>query len=241
MTIAQNIQTLQQTIQEACQRANRDPSNVTLIAISKKKPVKDIFEAIEAGLQHFGENRVEESQIKIPKVNQQTQSKLIWHMVGHIQSRKAKQVVPLFEYVHSVDSLKIAQKLSQSAQEQNQVCKIFLEINISGEASKYGFQAGTWETRPTIKQELWQEFATIKQLPFLEIQGLMTMAPIVENTEQTRPVFADLVKLQIALRTDFDVKLPHLSMGMTDDYPIAIEEGATVVRVGRAIFGERID
>jgi pyridoxal phosphate enzyme (YggS family) len=237
--IAENIAQVQKHIADACARATRDPRDVTLIAVSKTHPAEAVMEAIAAGAQHFGENRVEEAEIKIPLVNGQISVPITWHMIGHIQSRKAKDVIPLFEHVHSVDSLKLASKLSAAALDMNKRLEILLEVNVSGEESKYGFQASTWRDNAAVRAALWEEIGQILKLPGVHIRGLMTMAPIVEDVEQARPVFVSLAQLRAALVTDFAVELPHLSMGMTDDYPVAVEEGATLVRVGRAIFGER--
>lgn len=237
--ITENIKQVRAIIAQACTRANRNESEVILIAVSKTHPPEMILEAAAAGVQHFGENRVEEAESKIPAVNARVSSPLIWHMVGHIQSRKAKDVVPLFQYVHSVDTLKLAGKLSSLAVEQERQLNVFLEINVSGEPAKYGFRATDWEGSPSVRESLWTEVGQILKLPGLQVRGLMTMAPIVEDAEQSRPVFASLAVLRIALMESFSVDLPDLSMGMTDDYPVAVEEGATMVRIGRAIFGTR--
>lgn len=239
MTIITNVMRVRETITEACDRAGRNPADVMLIAVSKTQPPEMIVQAVEAGLQHFGENRVEEAGTKIPVVNELSPRPLVWHMIGHIQSRKAKEVVPLFQVVHSVDSVKLAGKLSALAVEQGRTINALLEVNTSGEESKYGLQASGWQTHEDVRRRLWSEVEEILSLPGLEVRGLMTMAPIVEDIEQTRPVFASLASLRKALADSFERTLPDLSMGMSDDYPIAIEEGATMVRIGRAIFGER--
>lgn len=239
MTIAENIQRVQAAIETACTRAGRDPAEVTMIAVSKTHPAEAVLEAALAGLQHFGENRVEEAELKIPVVNGQSHRPLTWHMVGHIQSRKARDVVSLFQQVHSVDTLKLASKLSGLCVEQGKQLKVLLEMNVSGEEAKYGFAATGWDTNNAVREHLWREMEQIVALPGLMVRGLMTMAPIVEQPEQARPVFAALARLRVALMESFKIELPDLSMGMTDDYPIAIEEGATLVRIGRAIFGER--
>lgn len=239
MNIADNIKAVQDNIADACAKANRSPDDVTLVAVSKKKPVADILEAVEAGLQHFGENRVEESMEKIPEVNKQLSKPIVWHMMGHIQSRKAKYILPYFDLVHSVDSLKLAQKLSRLAVEANQELKILLEANVSGEEAKYGFDGYNWQQNTVTKDRLWQEVSEMIALPNLKICGLMTMAPFVDDENMIRPVFAELANLRDALSSSFEISMPELSMGMTNDYTIAIEEGATIIRVGRAIFGER--
>jgi len=239
MSIADNIKRVQDTIADACARVHRDPSEITLVAVSKKKPAEMLLEAINAGVQHLGENRVEESQEKIPLVNQQVDQQPVWHMIGHIQSRKARHIPNLFQMVHSVDSLKLAQKLSRLTEDDGQPLDVLLEMNVSGEEAKHGFSAGSWQTDGALKEILWGEIEQILQLPGLNVQGLMTMAPFYDDAEATRPTFIALTALSNALSTEFKVSLPHLSMGMTNDYPVAIEEGATIVRVGRAIFGER--
>ena len=238
--IAKNIEIVHKKIAEACLRANRNPSDVTLVAISKRKPAGAIVAAAEAGLRHFGENRVEEANDKLPEVQSMTGLPLIWHMVGHIQSRKARDVVAHFDIVHSLDSLKLANKISSLVEDSGKgTIDVLLQINISGEASKSGFHATNWTTDTIIREQLWQNVKHMLGLPGLRIRGLMTMAPIVADVELARPVFADLMALRDALSESFDISLLELSMGMTDDYPVAIEEGATMVRVGRAIFGER--
>lgn len=239
MSITENIDLVRQHINAACQKAGRNPADVTLIAVSKTHPVEAVLEAVAAGAQHFGENRVEEAGMKIPVVNAQVSKPLTWHMIGHVQSRKAKDIVPLFQYVQSVDSLKLAQKFSTLSVEQGKRLDVLLEMNVSGEEAKDGFVAAKWDADSEKKRALWSEVEQVLALPGLRVCGLMTMAPIVANPEEARPVFASLAKLRHALEADFSVPLPELSMGMTDDYPVAIEEGATFVRVGRAIFGER--
>lgn len=238
--ISENIAQVQKNIAQACERAGRDPNTVTLIAVSKTHSPEAVLEAIAAGAQHFGENRVEEASIKIPVVTSQVSIPMTWHMIGHIQSRKARDVVPLFSVVQSVDSLKLANKLSSSAVEQNRQLGILLEVNISGEESKDGVQAFNWRSNAARFQELVNGIRQIMDLPALHLRGLMTMAPIVETMEQTRPIFADLAALRDAFQQSLGIALPELSMGMTDDYPVAVEEGATMVRVGRAIFGNRV-
>ena len=240
MTIERNLSQVRETIAAACARVNRDPSSVTLIAVSKTHSANSILEALAAGVQHFGENRVEEGSVKSPVVNRQSTASIVWHMVGHVQSRKAKDVLPLFQVVHSVDSLKLAERFSRFAIEADKKLDVLIEVNVSGEESKSGFPASGWSSDARVRARLWQEIGQMLALPGLNVRGLMTMAPIVEHMEQARPVFANLAILREALVSAFDVRLPDLSMGMTDDYPVAIEEGATLVRIGRAIFGERI-
>ena len=239
MTIAENIQAVRRRIEEACIKSGRKLDDVTLIAVSKTNPAEAVIEAAAAGVQHFGENRVEEAESKIPVVNAQVSKPLTWHMIGHVQSRKAKDVESLFQYVHSVDTLKLAQKFSVLSVEKGRKLDVLLEMNISGEEAKYGFVAANWLSDDAVRSALWSEMEQVLTLPGLRVRGLMTMAPIVPEAEDARPVFASLAALRQALQDRFSVGLPDLSMGMTDDYPVAITEGATFVRVGRAIFGER--
>lgn len=226
-----NVERVQAQIADACARVNRNPDEVTLVAVSKTRPSDDVLAAVEAGLQHFGENRVEEASDKIPAIH----APVTWHMIGHIQSRKARHIPDLFQVVHSVDSVKLAEKLSQQAVDHGGL-NVLLQMNVSGEEGKSGFAAHHWRQA---RDGLWQQFREVLALPGLRVQGLMTMAPIVARIEDVRPVFAELAALRAALAEDFDLILPELSMGMTDDFPVAVEEGATMVRIGRAIFGER--
>ncbi|MFO7322484.1 MAG: YggS family pyridoxal phosphate-dependent enzyme [Chloroflexota bacterium] len=239
MTLVERIERVREQIEAACARAGRSSSTVTLIAVSKTHPPELILRAIDAGLQHFGENRVEEAEAKIPAVAASAGSSPVWHMIGHVQSRKAKRVIDLFATVHSVDSVKLASKFSQLAEERGTTLDIFLEMNVSGEASKHGFAAAGWETDVQVREALWKQVSEVLALPCLNVRGLMTMAPIVADPEEARPVFASLAGLRAALSEMSGAALPDLSMGMTDDFPVAIEEGATLIRVGRAIFGER--
>jgi hypothetical protein len=237
--IFHNIQQVQATIQQACERAGRDSGTVTLIAVSKTHPAEAVLEAVAAGVQHFGENRVEEASTKIPVVMRQVATPVTWHMIGHVQSRKAREVAPLFAVVQSVDSLKLAGKLSASAVERGQMLDVLLEVNVSGEESKDGFPLYGWQSEPARRTAFVEATRQTSALPGLRLRGLMTMAPIVESMEQVRPIFAGVAALREALQQELGFALPELSMGMTDDYPVAVEEGATMVRVGRAIFGER--
>ncbi len=237
MSITDNLILVKKQIAEACARVMRDPSEVTLVAVSKQHPIADILEAYTAGQRHFGENRIEEMREKYPQIPHHD---ITWHMVGHIQSRKARDIPPYFNVVHSVDSLSLAQKLSSATEKsQKAVLDVLLQINISGEESKSGFFAVDWKRNTDVRAELWNNIREILVLPYIQVMGLMTMAFIADNPEQIRPVFAGLRDLRDALAGDFNIPLPHLSMGMTDDFRVGIEEGATIVRVGRAIFGER--
>ena len=239
--IARNLTHVQERIAEAAQRAGRDPAEVTLVAVAKTFPPEAVVAAYHAGVRHFGENRVEEGAAKIPAVHAAiTGPRPAWHMVGHVQSRKAEAVVAHFDYVHSVDRLKIALRLSRFAQEAGRTLPVLLECNVSGEETKFGFDLRGWEHDEARRSAFFAAVEEILALPGLSVQGLMTMAPLVADPETVRPVFVSLRALLDALRE----RLPahgwrHLSMGMTDDFEVAIEEGATLVRIGRAIFGRR--
>jgi pyridoxal phosphate enzyme (YggS family) len=239
MTLQARIARVQDAIAAACASAQRSLDAVTLVAVSKTHPAQTVLEAVAAGMRHFGENRVEEASDKIPAVNAASDAELVWHMIGHIQSRKAKDVIPLFQKIHSVDSPRLAARLSAAAEREGRILDVLLEINISGEANKYGIAAAGWDREPAVREGVWQAVSAIAALPGLHVRGLMTMAPIVEQAEQARPVFAGLAALRDELAGTLQLMLPDLSMGMTDDYPVAVQEGATIVRVGRAIFGER--
>jgi len=239
MNIRDNLKRVEDRIADACAKANRDPSAITLVAISKRKTVADILEAVDAGLQHIGENRVEEGVEKIPQVNALAGGRVVWHMVGHVQSRKTKRVVRHFDTVQSVDSLKIAKRLSRFSREIDRRLNVFIEINVSGEASKYGLAGYNWYRDASVRENLWREVSEIVALPQIDVTGLMTMAPFDAEESAIRRVFADLRALRDEMAASLPASLPELSMGMTNDYEIAIEEGATTIRIGRALFGER--
>ncbi len=227
--LAANIVAVRTSIREAAERVGRRPEEITLIAVSKTKPVTMVEMAYQLELTDFGENRVQEA---LPKIAEFHPQGLRWHMIGRLQSNKARKVVSAFDSVQSVDSLHLAQALNRSVEvEQRERLPVLLEVNVAGEQSKAGI------TRAEVAVVARQ----IAELPHLELQGLMTVAPQVEDPEEVRPVFRELRSLRDRLRDELpDCSWQHLSMGMTDDYCIAIEEGATIVRVGRAIFGERV-
>lgn len=225
--LSENLTRVRARIAEAASRAGRSPDEITLVAVSKTKPLELVQLAYTLGVTNFGENRVQEAQTKIAAFQPQG---LSWHMIGHVQTNKASKVVSLFDSVQSVDSLHLAQALSQHASQQGKHLTILLEVNVAGEASKTGIPLAE---ASTVAQQ-------IVSLPGLSVEGLMTVAPLVQNPEEVRPVFRALRALRKRLQTEVpQSRWEQLSMGMTDDYPIAIEEGATIVRVGRAIFGER--
>ncbi|RLC59989.1 MAG: YggS family pyridoxal phosphate-dependent enzyme [Chloroflexota bacterium] len=239
--IVHNVTRVQERIAEAALRVGRDPAEVTLVAVAKTFPAEAVVAAYQAGVRHFGENRVEEGMTKIPAVHAAISGpRPTWHMVGHVQSRKAKAVVAHFDYVHSVDRLKIARRLSRFAQEAGRTLPVLLECNVSGEETKFGFDLQDWEHDEPRREAFFAAVEEILALPALSVQGLMTMAPFVTDPETVRPVFASLRGLLDALRSRFPAhKWRHLSMGMTDDFEVAVEEGATMVRIGRALFGAR--
>jgi pyridoxal phosphate enzyme (YggS family) len=226
--LASNIAHVRSTIAEAAQKAGRTPEEITLVAVSKTVPVELVRMAYNLGVGNFGENRVQDA---LPKIAEFHPQDVHWHMIGHLQSNKANKVVGPFDCVQSVDSLYLAQMLNRHAGEHEIRLPILLQVNVSGEASKEGMSPV--ETPEVARQ--------ILALPHLDVQGLMTIAPLVQDPEEARPVFRGLRILRDSLRDMMPQSAwQHLSMGMTDDYSIAIEEGATIVRVGRAIFGERV-
>lgn len=239
--IKTNLARVQDRIAAAARRAGRTRDEVTLVAVTKTHPAQVVEVAYQAGLRDLGENRVEEASVKIPAFQELTSGSahLRWHMIGHLQRRKARLAVTLFDVLHSVDSLRLAQRVDRMAGASDRLMPVLLEVNVSGEASKYGF-----DLSPAAGQEARARFITdveqILALPYLRLRGLMTMAPIVADPEQVRPVFIALRTLRDDLSERFpEADWSQLSMGMTDDFEVAIEEGATMVRIGRAIFGSR--
>ena len=229
-TLASNIASVQSNIAQAAERVGRRPDEITLVAVSKTKPVELIKLAYELGLRDFGENRVQDALPKIAEFRHAGLQPVTWHMIGHLQRNKVNKVVGSFDSVQSVDSLQLAQALNTHANELEVRIAVLLQVNVSGEVSKEGM---TPEDALTLAQQ-------IVALSQLDVQGLMTVAPQVQDPEEVRPVFRALRLLRDDLRKQVPQSAwQHLSMGMTDDYCVAIEEGATIVRVGRAIFGER--
>jgi hypothetical protein len=217
VAIAERIAHVRKRVERAAERAGRPPADITIVAVSKGFPPSAIDEAVVAGIAHVGENRVQEA---APKIGALRGLPVTWHLVGHLQTNKAKTALELFDIIHSVDSLHLAEVLSHRAQ---MPLSILLEVNVTGEASKFGFSP----------DEVTTAAGAVSRLPHLDVCGLMTVAPFVDDPETVRPVFRELRRLRDSLG------LRELSMGMTDDFEIAIEEGATLVRIGRAIFGER--
>ena len=225
--IHDNLEQVQQRIKEACDRAGRDEGEVTLISVSKTKPLSMLKEAYEAGARDFGENKVQELMEKIPEMPEDVR----WHMIGHLQRNKVKYIVGKVFLIHSVDSLRLAEEISREALKQNKQVNILLEVNVAEEESKFG--AALEETAELV--------SNVAKLQGIHICGLMTIAPFVENAEDNRQYFRKLKQLSVDIeRKNIDnVNMDVLSMGMTGDYSVAVEEGATYVRVGTGIFGER--
>ena len=220
-TVAERIEAVRLQIADACLRSGRSPEEVTIVAVTKGFPPEAVREAFAAGLSHFGENRVQEAQAKIPLLAGLA-PRPTWHMVGHLQTNKVKTALSLFDIIQSVDSLHLAQEISRRAPQSVRV-PVLLEVNVAGEAAKYGFSP----------EELPAAAERVRALPGLDVRGLMTIAPMAGDPQEARPVFRRLRSLAESL------DLRELSMGMSDDFEVAVEEGATIVRVGRAIFGER--
>ena len=227
MSIANQLEHVRKEIRMACEHAGRNPEEVTLIAVSKTKPESMIEEAIEAGQNVFGENKVQEMKRKannLPK-------NLHWHMIGHLQTNKVRDAVMYAELIHSVDSLHLAEKIEEEAAKQDKIMPVLLEVNVAEEETKFGLSVS--EVEPLLRK--------IAALPHVQVQGLMTIAPYCDDPEDNRPVFRKLHELFIDMnKKNIDNRtMTILSMGMTGDYTVAVEEGATMVRVGTGIFGAR--
>jgi pyridoxal phosphate enzyme (YggS family) len=234
MAMAERLERVKQTIAEAAERSGRSANDVTLVAVSKTFGADQVLEAIRLGIRHVGENRVQEAEEKIGDVaraiNQAGLPSPAWHLIGHLQTNKARVAARLFSMIESVDSTRLATVLDRQGSEQGRSIDVLLEVNVGGEASKFGLTLA----------DASDAFAEISQLPMIRVRGLMTVAPWVAEREEARPYFRALRALRDDLTRRFPkAELDQLSMGMTGDYPVAIEEGATIVRVGRAIFGER--
>lgn len=225
MSFADNLAGIQQRIQAACARAGRDAQSVTLLAVSKGCPVESIDEAVAGGQIFFGENKVQEAKAKIPLCPGQAR----WHFIGHLQSNKARDAVELFEMIQGVDSLSLAQEISKRCEQAARSMPVLLEVNVAGESSKFGYPP----------EKLLAELKELNALPRLAVQGLMTIPPFAADPEKSRLHFQRLRGLKSQCEDILGAPLPHLSMGMSGDFEIAIEEGATMVRVGTALFGPR--
>ncbi len=225
--IQENLKEVRERIAAACARCGRDPGEVTLIAVSKTKPLEDLHAAFDCGCRVFGENKVQEILQKEPEMPEDA----CFHMIGHLQRNKVRQVLRHVSMIHSVDSLRLAQQIGQDAEKEGLDMDILLEVNVAGEESKYGFAP----------EEVMEAAVQISSIPRVHIRGLMTIAPFVSNSEDNRVIFEKLYKLSVDIKSKNidNVAMSVLSMGMTGDYEVAIEEGATMVRVGTGIFGAR--
>ena len=224
-TLAENLEGVRATIAGAAARSGRDAAKIELVAVSKTHPPDAVHEALDAGQLLFGESRVQEARVKIPMLPGRAR----WHFIGHLQKNKVRHALPLFELFHGIDSLELARDVNRIAEEAGAFPKVLIEVNVAGEATKFGFT-------PERVREQMEELLAFDRL---QIEGLMTIAPFAAEAEPSRPYFAALRELRERLQTEFRVSLPRLSMGMSGDYAVAIEEGATLVRVGTAIFGKR--
>ena len=228
--IAANLADVRTRIGAAAERSGRRPDDVLLVAVSKTHPIEDIVAAMAAGQRDFGENRLEELWTKVEQARSLHLDAIRWHMIGNIQSRKTRDAVGPFVLIHSIDRAKIAARLSRDAEAAGNVMKVLVEVNVSGEASKHGFTP----------DELLAQAGELLAQPGIDVAGLMTMAPYEAEPEATRPVFRALRSLRERLADAYPAgDWNELSMGMTNDFEVAIEEGATIVRIGSAIFGSR--
>ncbi len=225
--ISENLKQVEENIVKACEKAGRKREEVTLIAVSKTKPIEDLKEAYETGIREFGENKVQEMTGK----NEVLPKDIHWHMIGHLQRNKVKYLAPYVSLIHSVDSVRLAEEIDKQAKKVGRVIPILIEVNIAHEESKFGIN----------ETEVYDMIHTISKMPNLKIEGLMTIAPYVVDAEENRLFFHKIKQLSvdIAQKNIDNVTMNILSMGMTGDYMVAIEEGATMVRVGTGIFGER--
>lgn len=225
MSIKENLQNILNRIAVAAKKTGRDPASVQLVVVSKTVPPERIREGLAAGVSILGENRVQEAEAKIAEIGRPVP----WHLVGHLQTNKAKKAVALFDMIHSLDSWKLAQELERQAQAANKTIPVLVEVNIAQEATKAGLA----------EEELFDLLNKYKELKYVQVVGLMTMPPYFPEPEEARPFFRRLRELRDEAQEKLGIKLEHLSMGMSGDFEVAVEEGATMVRVGTAIWGER--
>ena len=227
MSVAVNYNEVKARMEAACVRAGRNPKDVTLIAVSKTKPVSMLVEAYEAGARTFGENKVQEIVKKFPQMPEDAK----FHMIGHLQTNKVGQVIEKVELIHSVDSVHLAEKIEKEAAKRNMIANILLEVNVAREDSKFGLYM----------EDVIGVLQSVREFPHVCVKGLMTIAPYVENAEENRKYFKDLYQLYVDIKSKNldNGTMSVLSMGMTGDYEVAVEEGATMIRVGTGIFGSR--
>jgi len=226
MSLAENLENIQQRIRAACERSGRDAAAVTLLAVSKSHPPETIRAAVDGGQIFFGENKIQEAKAKIPLCP----SKARWHFIGHLQSNKVRDAVELFEMIQGVDSLAIAQEINRRAEQAAKTMPLLLEVNVAGEASKFGYAP----------ERLLAELKTLDALPRIAIHGLMAIPPFSPVAEKSRAYFRRLRELKVQCEEILGVPLPQLSMGMSGDFEVAVEEGSTIVRIGTALFAERV-
>jgi PLP dependent protein len=225
MSLAENIQQVQKRIAAVCERSGRNPAEILLLGVTKSHPPEMVREAVELGLRDFGENKVQEAKAKIPLCPGSAR----WQMIGHLQSNKVRDAVYLFQTIQSVDSLALAREIDKWAGKMSKTVPLLLEVNVSGESSKHGFQP----------EAVLGQLLEVNALPHIEIHGLMTMAPWTPEPEKVRPIFRHLRAIKLQCEEKLGAPLPVLSMGMSGDFEVAIEEGSTCVRVGAALFGLR--
>ena len=225
MELETNLKLIQERIRAACARAKRDPGEVSLMAVTKTHPPETVAEAARLGLTLFGESKVQEAKAKIALCP----GRIRWHMIGHLQTNKCRDAVELFEMIQSVDSLHLAEELNKRSEQASKTIAILLEVNAAGEASKFGYKP----------EQLVADLKRINEFPRLEIHGLMTIPPYSPVPERSRPMFRQVRELKAKCEQIIGASLPQLSMGMSGDFEVAIDEGATIVRIGTALFGER--
>ncbi len=225
LDLTENLNAVRAQIAESERTSRRATGSVELVAVSKTHPPELVRQAFEAGQLLFGENRVQEAKAKIPELP----ARLRWHLIGHLQSNKIRQALPLFEMFHGVDSVELLEEMQRIAADLGLFPRVLLQVNVAGESSKFGFPP----------EKLLPEFERIARADRIQIEGLMTIPPLSANPEDSRKYFVLLRELRDRMEKEFRLSLPHLSMGMSGDYRVAVEEGATLVRVGTAIFGER--
>ncbi len=227
MGARENVQKIKERIERACERAGRDPGEVSILAASKTRTPEEIREVFEAGIRLFGENRVQEARDKIPLLSDLS---IEWHMIGHLQRNKVKYAVNLFDVVESLDSKELADELEKRLSKVGKKMRVFIEVKLSPEETKHGCSP----------EEALELAKYVLSLEHLKLEGLMTVPPYFEDLELVRPYFRKLREIRDNLEDALGVNLPHLSMGMSHDFEVAVEEGATIVRIGTAIFGERM-
>ena len=224
-TLEKNLKLVEERIQKACQRAGRNRSEVEIVAVTKTHPPEVVQAAAALGVKIFGENKVQEARAKI----HETGDGLRWDLIGHLQTNKTRDAVRLFELIHSVDSLRLAEVLDKEAAQAGKNQRVLLEVNVSGEKSKFGI----------LPDQLDGTLKSMNALPHLIVEGFMTMAPFSDDPEKARPCFRRLREQRDRTSRESGIPLPHLSMGMSGDFEVAVQEGATLVRIGTAIFGKR--